>query len=453
MPKGSIFLLFMSIVSLSATPSWAGKGPKPGDLPAFDADFACTAQEAATRYQRDFSIDLASFGGNELCRSEIDTKKFYNDLQLVEEGRFGGSATNVFIKNFVDRDRYYPWLASMTYGVRRGHDVPWATAYNSGGQFTMQDGWTKLSTLGRVGTVIHEARHTEGYSHRACRQGPYSNTNLPGCDQSVGEGGSHGVEMEYYARVALQGVNFHPAYQAMARLMALGRANFVFNQLPMVRQEPLLALTQDQALLVTPQETLQASLPPHQGFALKRTSFGATFFNGSEAIALDLYGQDTEAYPLADDFSYFKIIQMPQHVPAVDIEEFDVTTRRFLVSLDAQGNLRNFVFKDAQWSRPVQVRGAARLVTVAPNGSTGLFVIKTDGKLCSFDASRMSCTDLNGVMWPTDTKAFAHFGTTLVQLKSSGQVLEAISGQAFAPLQNAAIDQFTTVPVYDSFEL
>ena len=441
--------LLSALISVSAL---AGKG-KITALPVMDEDFACTSPEAANRYQRDFAINVRSFGGNELCQASVETKKLYNDLQIVEEGRFAGSESNVFIQNFIDRDRYYPWLASMTYGVRRGHDVPYATAYNSGGYFTMQDGWAKLSTLGRVGTIIHEARHTQGYGHRQCTRGPYSDSYVRGCDRSVPEGGSHGVEMEYYSRVVLQGTNFHPAYQAMARLMALGRSNFVFNDLPMGSQDHLVALTQDKALLLDDTTAIEAQIPEHQGYELKRSSFGASLFDGSEAIAVDFYGQGGEAFPLADDFSYFKIIRMPQHVPAIDMEEFDVADKRYLISLDNQAQVRSFVFQSAEWSRPQTIAGAVRLVTVAPNGAQGLFVVKEDGRLCRLNPTNLRCTSVAKGLWPQDVVTYTYQGKDLIQLKTNGQVINVSTGRPLDLLTGTLVEQMTSVPVFDSFEL
>ena len=233
-------LLFIFALSLSVSARAAGS-----DLPYQDGDFGCIAKAEADRYVRDFGIDLNSFGGLELCNPAKDTKKLFNDLQLIEKAEFAPDASHNLIRAFVPYQSYYSWMKSETRGMERGNDVPYATAYNSGGYFTMQDGWAALSTLGRVGTVIHEARHTEGYRHYACSHGPYGASSTPGCDTSYSQGGSHAVEMEYYARVVLDAKNLHPVYKSMARLMALGRTNFVFNETPIRKREALLGLARD----------------------------------------------------------------------------------------------------------------------------------------------------------------------------------------------------------------
>ena len=117
------------------------------DMPYLDTAFACTDPADAERYIRDFNIDVPSFGGMELCNSQVDTKKLLNDLEILEKGRFSADGSNKFIRGFVAANNYYNWMKGETRGVERGQDVPYATAYNSGGYFTMQDGWAKRSCL------------------------------------------------------------------------------------------------------------------------------------------------------------------------------------------------------------------------------------------------------------------------------------------------------------------
>lgn len=57
--------------------------------------------------------------------------------------------------------------------------------------------------------------------------------------------GTHAIEMEYYARVSVQGTNFHPVYKNMARLMAIGRSNIFFNTAVIQKKETVMALSLD----------------------------------------------------------------------------------------------------------------------------------------------------------------------------------------------------------------
>src|SRR5690606_5053837 len=143
----------------------------------------------------------------------------------------------------------------------------------------------------------------------------------------------HGVEMEYYARVVLESKNLHPVYQSMARLMALGRSNFVFNEMPMKRREALVALGQGKVGLADGNSLTMRPASPNAHDRLKRTSFGASLFDGRRVLAVDLYGASGD---LSDDYSYYKLFQLPADRLPVEIaavEEVDVGNLRYLAAL------------------------------------------------------------------------------------------------------------------------
>jgi hypothetical protein len=421
-------------------------------LPVFDKDFKCTPQAKAQQYVADFGIDLLSFGGMELCDSTIDTKKLFNDLSLIEAGRFSGTKSNYFIQNLVPVNTYYAYMKSETRGMQRGNDVPYATAYNSGGYFTMQNGWTKLSTLGRVGTVVHEARHSEGYAHRGCTHGPYQDSSVAGCDESISESGAHAVEMEYYSRVALQAENFHPVYQSMARLMLLARANFVFNENPMSESDGLLALTAKGLLRLTGKSTealaLAPGLPP--AATLKRTSFGATLLNlPQEAIAIDLMEPAPQA-KFDDDYSYFKMLKGAPPANLADMEEVDLGTQRFLFAADKAGAVYSYNYPDGAWNTPHAVAGFQKFRTVAPDGHEGIFATLTNGMYCAIDALSLACT---GAIkpWPKQAKTFVKFKNEALSLGQDG-VVRHFDGSPLAELQNETVLDLVSVPQYNAVE-
>ncbi len=428
------------------------------ELPFKDADFACVSQADANRYKSDFGIDTSSFGGMELCNAAIDTKKLFNDLSLIEKSEFAADNGHSFIRGFVPSSGYYRWMKGQTRGMDRGNDIPWATAYNSGGYFTMQDGWASLSTLGRVGTVIHEARHTAGYRHYPCSTGPYGGTSTSGCDTSYNQGGSHGVEMEYYARVVLTSKNLHPAYKSMARLMALGRSNFVFNEKPLRLREGLLARAGDRLILVDGGKVYERESPlaPSEP-ELKRTSFGASLVKGEKATAVDVYAFSNNGFSMDDDYSYYKLFQTPRPGgPSAlqAIEEIDVGTKRYFAVLADGGKLFSYNFPGGGWHAAVSgPAGASTFVTRAPNGQHGLFVVTTEGYVVPFDlGSRRFGTALRE-RWSTDTRAYAMMGTELLRLTAAGEVVSASTGEAVPAFAKRQITDLVNVPLYDTFEV
>ncbi len=426
------------------------------DLPYDDQEFGCIGQAAADRYVRAFGVDVKSFGGLELCDGSRDTKKLLNDLYLIEGSTFEAAGEHKFIRGYVDRQNYFEWLKQETRGVRRGHDLPYATAYNSGGYFTMQDGWAKLSTLGRVGTIIHEARHTAGYRHYACTFGPYANSRTAGCDTSYEQGGSHAVEMEYYARVVLESKNLHPVYQSMARLMALGRSNFVFNKNPLQKREALLGLSAAGLVLVDGGQVYERALPAVPAEArLKRTSFGASLVAGEQSLAIDL--SDPTEFSLTDDYSYYKLFQLPRDRAPTSVkstEEVDIGNMRYFTVLSNEGRISSYNFPEGNWfaaSNPVA--DAATFVTRAPDGQAGLFVVTTDGSILPFDPSTRRYGLPLKDRWPSDSAAYAMLGAQLVVLNAEGEVLDAESGVGVPSLAHYRFTELVNVPLYDAFEV
>lgn len=426
------------------------------NMPYADADFGCIDRNLADRYVKDFRIDVNSFGGMELCDSKIDTKKLFNDLGIVEQGEFSNEGNNVLIRKFLGNQAYYPWMKSQTYSMERGNDVPWATAYNSGGAFTMQDGWAKLSTLGRVGTIIHEARHTAGYYHIRCNNGPYGGANTAACDTNYNYGGSHAVEMEYYAKVSVQGKNFHPIYKTMARLMAIARTNFTFNTSPIRQREALLALDSSRTpLLLDGEKTLLREAGSMEG-RLKRTSFGAILLNGMRALSIEVYQNNGFNVAIEDTYSYYKLIDMPNSIvknQLIDFEEIDLNNRRYAIAANNNLELRSYRFAAGAWSNPARMSANINsIVPFAPSGQKGLFIITENRDIYQLDPESFAIRNLSQ-KWPSDISHVASIGNQTYRLKSDGRIYVTESNVEKSISQNGPFVDMVSIPLYDAFEV
>jgi hypothetical protein len=424
-------------------------------MPWEDSNFGCINETAARKYTRDFNIDTRSFGGMELCRHEVDTKKLFNDLLILELGTFQQEGKNVFIRGFVPAGQYYSWMKSQTRGMNRGQDIPYATAYNRGGYFTMQDGWALLSTLGRVGTVVHEARHTANYRHYSCDQGPYQGAGVSGCDPSYQFGGSHAVEMEYYARVSIYGTNFHPVYKTMARLMAIARSNAFFNQPVIQKREAVLALSVDrsQAELAMGQRKVIREAPQVEG-VLKRTSFGGALFTGQGALAIELYGSQKLGVPVEDTYSYYKLL-LEKRLPLVDFEEFDIGTQRYVLRMQNKRSLEFFNFPQGEWHRPLALNFEVALTsTQAPNGQTGIFLVGKDTKVYPLDPRSRTVGQPLNVTWDPNVVSLASWEGYQLKLKTDG-IIYVSNGQQEQvwPGAQGRYKGLVNVPVYDGFDV
>lgn len=456
-----VFQLFLGLVATSSlAQSSVAENPQisagAGELPYLDPDFKCIDAKQAQIYISDFSIDVESFGGLELCKSQVDTKKLFNDLSIIREGRFGTTGNNVYIRGFVDAKNYYGWMKSQTRGMNRGNDVPYATAYNRGGYFTMQDGWAQASTLGRVGVVIHEARHTAGFRHVPCTQGTYQGSAVSGCDTTYNYGGSHAIEMEYYARVSVQGENFHPVYRTMARLMGIARSNFMFNSSPIVKREGLLATSKGSeiGLLFADGQLYSREVPNFEGH-LKRTSYGGVIVNGFKAMAIELY-EKSGFHPLIEDtYSYFKLLG--HETPEVfDLEEYDVGTRRFLTQIDTHNKIATYNFPEGTWNqlRPVPFQ-TEKTSTTLENGQQGYFLIDHAGSIYSFDAQNQRLGPALGIKWDFNLLSVARLGEDLYVLKNDGRIYlrKPKLPETLWSDERAVYSGLVAVPIYNGFDV
>lgn len=424
-------------------------------LPYQDEKIACLDANVANKYIQDFSIDVASFGGKELCDWRIDTKKLLNDIDILANGQFvSSSVPNNLVHGFVAANNYYAWMKEQTYGVQRGDDVPYATAYNSGGYFTMQDGWAKSSTLGRVGTFIHEARHTEGYWHVSCNQGPYKGSGLPGCDSNYSYGGSHAVEMEYYARVATAGINFHPVYQKMARLMAMARSNFVFNSSPLRTREALLALgnSRTEAFLYDQGVWVSREVPGVAG-KLKRTSFGGVIFKDAAAYVIEPYKNSGFSDLVVDTYSYFKLL-LDTNQSVKDFAEFDLGTRRHVVQITNDNKISAFDFPKGNWRPGLPLPFEVTKVSTAIPGQTtaGLFLINAKNEIYSYQPETQRLISQTG-SWDNENETVVVFKGQNYILKTNGQIYVQSQNSLQAWPAPYLFSELVAIPVYDAFEV
>lgn len=425
-------------------------------LPYADDGFKCTDKAEAQAIVKDFNINLKSFGGLELCNPAVDFKKLTNDLMLIKEGRFAMNGENVFIRKFVDSSKYYPWLKSMTRGMNRGNDVPFATAYNRGGYFTMQDGWTKLSSLGRVGTLIHEARHTDRYGHIPCTHGPYMNANSAACDKDYKYGGSHAVEMEYYARVSVLGENFHPVYKSMARLMAIARSNFVFNASPIKNREALFAVSENgEGLLYNGNQVVRREVPNVEGL-LKRTSYGAAIYGKDKAYSIEMYENPNSKINILDTYSYFKLLLSYDNVKYMDFEEFDVNQKRHAVAVTEKNTWMSYDYPGGQWGRESSLNfQPVRSVSTVETGKQGYYLIDASNSIYELNMGQNAFSKPLSYKWNPEFRNIAKVDNRLFILKDDGKIYEKFQdGQiAISPLHQGNYKDIVAVPLYDGFEV
>lgn len=80
----------------------------------------------------------------------------------------------------------------------------------------------------RAETMLHEARHFEGYSHVTCIRGNRKGQS-GACDDTVEEKGSYAVTVEVLTKMALNAKDIPKVQQTLLKTLAVSYANDVFN--------------------------------------------------------------------------------------------------------------------------------------------------------------------------------------------------------------------------------
>ncbi|MGZ3747269.1 MAG: hypothetical protein ACXWRE_07860, partial [Pseudobdellovibrionaceae bacterium] len=282
---------------------------------------------------------------------------------------------------------------------------------------------------------------------------PYMGASLDGCDQDFAQAGSHAIEMEYYARVSVMGQNFHPVYKAMARLMAMGRSNFVFNTSPIQKREALLALEEQAGpILFDGTRKVQREGNDFAG-QLKRTSFGAALFNGLQAVALDLYEITGYSPKINDDYSYFKLLGMSQMGSLKDFEEYDVNQKRYVAAVTSTNQLAFYNFPKGSWNSPASLPlTVERTANTLPTGEKGYFLVNNGGEIYSANGDTQQVT-ATGKKWDTQVQSAALFGGKVLLLKNDGRIYMKNTDGSESAFDNGKYTQMVNVPLYDAFEV
>lgn len=76
---------------------------------------------------------------------------------------------------------------------------------------------------------------------------------------------------------------------------------------------------------------------------LKRTSYGANLFGKGEALAFYGWSKNLQTHLIEDIYSYYKMIKQALNFNIVDLEEVDFGTKRHLVALTGNNQIRFYI--------------------------------------------------------------------------------------------------------------
>lgn len=182
-------------------------------------------------------------------------------------------------------------------------------------------------------TLVHEARHVEGYSHARCDHGLMAVTGSAACDPNYERyKGSYAVGTEYEIKIS-----FSPAVSGLLQQQARSRAVVGllerFNELPLeMKTGALLQNTQGQVLFFDGEDATEIMQVPVNSILTTRSSL-PTFF--------DRLNAQVQSYIFGGTF-----IQTAGEYADIFRRKFSATDREELLDVSYVGDYSCLLFKD-----------------------------------------------------------------------------------------------------------
>jgi hypothetical protein len=186
----------------------------------------------------------------ELCNRESRLSLLLETLDSLNRAEFKTASGGWVREHYADYVTHFSPSISFDQDGACGSSIALACHQLTTAPLLLTDlffSYPGMTPLNRIGTLIHESRHGEGYTHVACTRGPIHDQGLDGpyCDPSLGYGGSYAAEIEFYSRVALTGTSFHPTDVAYARRKALLILDTFINEPPRFETQEQIILKQN----------------------------------------------------------------------------------------------------------------------------------------------------------------------------------------------------------------
>ncbi|KHD87023.1 MAG: hypothetical protein OM95_16720 [Bdellovibrio sp. ArHS] len=215
--------------------------------------FSCTsfAQESTCLKARDVEriqkkIKISLQGTDNYCDPNNPKYTFVNAILFIEGLDLKGPIVPSPWNQDILPSRWQDYFFSRIKEVRNGSNCGPAMAYvvwNNPAMYlcpVMQDSaYSSVTTL--VGTMMHEARHVDGYGHEKCEEGQYKGQRF--CDKAITDKGSYAVSIEVFSKLAVSARNIHPSLKQLSLDWALLYTDQFINKFTNVK--PIALLQED----------------------------------------------------------------------------------------------------------------------------------------------------------------------------------------------------------------
>lgn len=273
----------------------------------------CLDESAISSIKEKITLDGEGWEAFDPCDSKSNTYKMWESLILIKEivvskdkvdmgplnqeilpTDFWGYFTD-HVSTIVNESECKPNIVAYVYGMWNDRVVHVCPYFYT----------DSFNTYVRAETILHEARHFEGYSHVACTRGPRAGDGGRNCDNNIQEKGSYAVTIESLAKMAIMAENIPSPMRAELKNEAIGYDE-AFNEpiLPQGFQSTYL-VSQDKQKAYMYDGLKIIEVPTVSGVKIiSRSATLAAFpLDKSDAYTLDTYSKNFDKLPAQGSYS------------------------------------------------------------------------------------------------------------------------------------------------------
>jgi hypothetical protein len=219
------------------------------------ADVADMGDDLRKRFEADLGINYKTFSAQrDDLSTTADSRRVNNALAFLKFIEFENQPEGLVQENYYDfiNDRINAVIRSS--GAKQPNVLAQASVFTDStalkfrpSQMEIFDAGVNRGLFELMGTLVHEARHIQGFHHVDCK----NDTRKNACDPNFAFGGSWAVAAEFGARVALFSTNSSQFIKTIARLYAIELAVANLNTPALSPEKSLIVQTENSFFLAS----------------------------------------------------------------------------------------------------------------------------------------------------------------------------------------------------------
>ncbi len=425
------------------------------------ASNACLDSGLIQQIQSKVNLKTKDFNGFDACQPNTNTYKIYQALSLVRTIQFDASSlAKPFNQDILPND-FWTYFTGRVTTVQDEATCPTnVLAFVYGGR---NDGIVHLcpdlykneiTLFERAETMLHEARHFEGYAHVTCSRGP-RNGQSGACDDSVGEVGSYAVTVETLTKMAISMKDLASTQRTMVKVLALTYANEVFNEPIRARDLSAFYLITDdnRGMIYSDLGAVQVATLSGSHLISRGSALAVFPDDKSDAYTANVFSPSLQASPAMGSFSA-KYNAMPQasRPSVIDIMNLGYVTAS-VTGTQVQASLRGSADK-INANTQFEIKAAYSGEEIGRPDQDSIYVVDNQNSMYRIQFTSGNQASINQVENPLGNMTqVAIFNDSRLALDSNGTLVSEANGSwtPFAPLASTHFTKLTRPFLWDQY--